>query len=61
MNENIESVSSVSEETAASVEEITSSVDEQINAIANVAKSAENLTGLNQDLSNIINRYTISK
>ncbi len=59
ISEGIENASSVSEETAASVEEITSSVDEQINAIANVANSAEKLTDLNQELSDLLKRYTI--
>ncbi|MDL4840249.1 methyl-accepting chemotaxis protein [Aquibacillus rhizosphaerae] len=59
MSEGIENASSVSEQTAASVEEITSSIDEQINAIANVANSAEKLTELNRDLSDLLNRYNI--
>lgn len=59
ISEGIESASSVSEETAASVEEITSSVDEQINAITNVANSAEKLTDLNRELSELLKRYTI--
>ncbi|WP_058308049.1 methyl-accepting chemotaxis protein [Gracilibacillus massiliensis] len=60
MNENVESVSSVSQQTAASVEEITSSLDEQINAIGNVAESAETLTKLNQDLSELLKKYKLS-
>ncbi|WP_186578262.1 methyl-accepting chemotaxis protein [Aquibacillus kalidii] len=59
MSEGIESASSVSEQTAASVQEITSSIDEQISAIANVATSAEQLTELNQELSNLLRRYTL--
>ncbi|SFL34359.1 methyl-accepting chemotaxis sensory transducer with Cache sensor [Gracilibacillus orientalis] len=60
MNENVESISSVSEETAASIEEITSSLDEQINAVSNVASSAEALTRLNQDLSDLLEKYKLS-
>ncbi|WP_163581847.1 methyl-accepting chemotaxis protein [Gracilibacillus saliphilus] len=59
MNENVESISSVSQETAASIEEITSSIDEQINAISNVASSAETLTSLNQNLSDLIDKYKL--
>ncbi|WEG16704.1 methyl-accepting chemotaxis protein [Alkalihalophilus pseudofirmus] len=59
MSAGIENASSVSEQTAATVEEITSSIDEQINAIANVAKSAEQLTELNQELSELVKRYTL--
>ncbi|MDX8047448.1 methyl-accepting chemotaxis protein [Gracilibacillus sp. S3-1-1] len=60
MSENVESISSVSEEAAGSVEEITASLDEQINAIGNVATSAEKLTRLNQDLSNLVEKYKLS-
>ncbi|MFC4323608.1 methyl-accepting chemotaxis protein [Litchfieldia salsa] len=59
MSIGIESASSVSEETAASVQEISSSIDEQVNAIANVANSAEKLTELNRDLNDLLKRYTL--
>ncbi|MCZ0703434.1 methyl-accepting chemotaxis protein [Natronobacillus azotifigens] len=59
MSAAIESASSVSEETAASVEEITSSIDEQVRVMGNVAESAEQLTHLNQELSNLIEKYDV--
>lgn len=57
----VENASSVSEQTAASVQEITSSIDEQINAIANVANAAEQLTDLNRDLNELLVRYSIKQ
>ncbi|MBO1512097.1 methyl-accepting chemotaxis protein [Metabacillus bambusae] len=54
----IQNASSVSQQTAASVEEITSSIDEQIRAVSNVASSAEQLTELNQQLDELIKKYT---
>lgn len=51
--------SSVSQQIAASVEEISSSIDEQMKAISNVAHSAEQLTELNQQLNDMLHRYSI--
>lgn len=59
MIEGIESASSVSEQTAASVQEIASSIDEQIKAIADVAIASEKLTELNFELNSLLERYTI--
>ncbi|MGN7479487.1 methyl-accepting chemotaxis protein [Solibacillus silvestris] len=59
MNEGIESASSVSEQTAASVQEIAASMDEQIKAIADVANAAEKLTELNRELNSLMERYTL--
>jgi len=58
MSEGIESASSVSEQTAASVQEIASSIDEQIKAIADVAIASEKLTELNRELNTLMERYT---
>ena len=58
MGEGIEGASSVSEQTAASVQEIAASIVEQINAIADVANAAEKLTELNRELNSIMERYT---
>ncbi|MER2079785.1 methyl-accepting chemotaxis protein [Psychrobacillus psychrotolerans] len=58
MSEGIESASSVSEQTAASVQEIASSIDEQIKAIADVAIASEKLTELNRELNSLMERYT---
>ena len=54
----IRNATSVSQQTAATVEEIHASVDEQINAIANVANSAEHLTHLNHQLNGMLNKYS---
>ncbi len=59
MSEGIESASSVSEQTAASVQEIASSIDEHIKAITDVAHAAEKLTELNRELNSLLERYTI--
>lgn len=59
MSEGIESASSVSEQTAASVQEIASSIDEHIKAITDVAHAAEKLTELNRELNSLMERYTI--
>ncbi|KGR75106.1 methyl-accepting chemotaxis protein [Ureibacillus sinduriensis] len=59
MSEGIASASSVSEQTAASVQEIASSIDEQITAITDVANAAEKLTELNRELTSLMERYTI--
>ncbi|UZM98877.1 hypothetical protein OL548_32260 [Lysinibacillus sp. MHQ-1] len=59
MSEGIESASSVSEQTAASVQEIASSIDEHIKAITDVAHAAEKLTELNRELNTLMERYTI--
>lgn len=55
----IQMASMVSQQTAASVEEISSSMDEQVKAILNVASSAEHLTELNQQLNTMLNKYSI--
>lgn len=59
MGEGVDSASSVSEQTAASVQEIASSIDEQIKAIADVANASENLTELNRELNSLMERYTL--
>lgn len=59
MIEGIESASSVSEQTAASVQEIAASIDEQIKAIADVANASETLTELNRELNSLMERYTL--
>jgi len=59
MSEGIESASSVSEQTAASVQEIAASIDEHIKAIADVANAAEKLTELNRELNSLMERYTL--
>ncbi|MBD8032832.1 methyl-accepting chemotaxis protein [Solibacillus merdavium] len=59
MIEGIESASSVSEQTAASVQEIAASIDEQIKAIADVANASEILTELNRELNSLMERYTL--
>lgn len=55
----IESASSVAEETAASVEEIASTVDEQTRVMNNVSESAEQLTELNQLLTQLLADYQV--
>ncbi|QCR33435.1 methyl-accepting chemotaxis protein [Lysinibacillus sp. SGAir0095] len=59
MGEGINSASSVSEQTAASVQEIASSIDEQIKAITDVANAAEKLTELNRELNSLMEQYTL--
>ncbi len=55
----IQSASGVSEETAALMEEISSSIDEQNHAISNVAKSADHLNELNKQLTEVLDNYKL--
>ncbi|WP_166240369.1 methyl-accepting chemotaxis protein [Paenibacillus turpanensis] len=59
INGGIQSSSSVSQQIAASVEEINASVNEQIEAISNVARSAEQLSMLNGELNNLLKEYKL--
>ncbi|GLC89612.1 methyl-accepting chemotaxis protein [Lysinibacillus piscis] len=54
-----QNATSISQQTAAAVEEITASIDEQIKAIAQVAISAEQLTDLSQTLNQIVEKYAL--
>ncbi|WP_107841048.1 methyl-accepting chemotaxis protein [Metasolibacillus meyeri] len=55
----VQNASNISGQTAAAVEQITASVDEQIGAIAQVAISAEQLTDLSQALNEIVEKYEL--
>ncbi len=59
IGEGIQSSSGVSEQTAASVEEISSSIDEQNHAIGQVANSAEQLNVMNKELDDMLRKYRI--
>nr|WP_106779393.1 methyl-accepting chemotaxis protein [Lysinibacillus timonensis] len=59
MSEGVENASRVTEQTAAAAQEIASSIDEQISAIANVASAAEQLTELNRELNSLMKQYTL--
>ncbi|MGG1594998.1 methyl-accepting chemotaxis protein [Terribacillus saccharophilus] len=54
ITDSIQNASSVSEETAASVEEIAASIADQIQAVANIATSAEELTHISRQLNESI-------
>ncbi|WP_042477427.1 hypothetical protein [Bacillus ndiopicus] len=51
--------SNISAQTAAAVEEITASIDEQVGAISQVVISAEQLTDLSQALNDIVVKYEL--
>ncbi|HYK75209.1 MAG TPA: methyl-accepting chemotaxis protein, partial [Pseudoneobacillus sp.] len=55
----VESIASVSEESAASTEQITSSIEEQLNAIVVVSDSAQELNDLINDLKREIERFKL--
>lgn len=55
----IQNASGISNQTAAAVEQITASINEQIGAIAQVAVSAEQLTDLSQTLNSIVEKYEL--
>lgn len=54
ITDSIQNASSVSEETAASVEEIAASIADQIQAVGNIAASAEELTHISRQLNESI-------
>ncbi|WP_340082505.1 methyl-accepting chemotaxis protein [Terribacillus sp. FSL K6-0262] len=54
ITDSIQNASSVSEETAASVEEIAASIADQIQVVANIASSAEELTHISRQLNESI-------
>jgi len=55
----VQNASYVSEQTAASVEEITASMDEQVQAITQLARSAEAMNELSRELNSLIDQYNI--
>ncbi|MEG0261364.1 MAG: methyl-accepting chemotaxis protein [Lysinibacillus sp.] len=55
----IQNISSIAEQTAASSEEVTASVDEQIQAIHSVASLAQALTDLSEKLNNVTKKYQV--
>ena len=57
--EAIESISSISEESAAGTEEVTASMDQQSEAVENVAKAAEQLRSLAYDLNQKISKFNL--
>ncbi|WP_456276581.1 methyl-accepting chemotaxis protein [Bacillus sp. AK128] len=55
----IQSVSSVSEETSATSEEVLASVDQQAGAIRSISEQAESLNQLSDELNDLLKRFTI--
>lgn len=53
----IQSMAAMSEQAAASCEEVSASTDEQVHAIQSVALSAEQLTELSNDLSDVVSKF----
>ncbi|MBN6889973.1 methyl-accepting chemotaxis protein [Cytobacillus horneckiae] len=53
----IQSMAAMSEQAAASCEEVSASTDEQAHAIQSVALSAEQLTELSNDLSDVVSKF----
>ncbi|MCI2257082.1 methyl-accepting chemotaxis protein [Domibacillus sp. PGB-M46] len=59
ISEAVKKASYVSEQTAASIEEITASIDEQVQAIAQLTLSAEAMTNLSRELNALTEQYSI--
>ncbi len=59
VNKSIESIAAVSQESAASTEQINSSIDEQVRAIGVVSESATELNDLISDLKFEINKFSV--
>ncbi|WP_338788880.1 methyl-accepting chemotaxis protein [Metabacillus sp. FJAT-53654] len=57
--DSIQNISAVAEETAASTEEITASVDEQVNAVVTINHSSEKLIALSENLNNSLKKYMV--
>ncbi|MFJ7737360.1 methyl-accepting chemotaxis protein [Lysinibacillus sp. NPDC097287] len=55
----IQSISAISEQTAASSEEVTASIDEQIKAIHSVTTLAQGLTELSEKVNNTLGKYRL--
>ncbi|WP_318615781.1 methyl-accepting chemotaxis protein [Sporosarcina sp. YIM B06819] len=55
----IQTMAATSQETAAACEEVSASTDEQLRAIQSVTDAAEILTGLSEELSLAVNRFTV--
>ena len=55
----IESISAVSEETAAATEEVNEAANKQLNAVINLSKEAEELTKQSQELASAIRVFKI--
>ncbi|MFS0594398.1 methyl-accepting chemotaxis protein [Cytobacillus horneckiae] len=53
----IQSMAAMSEQAAASCEEVSASTDEQVHAIQSVTLSAEQLTELSNDLSDVVSKF----
>jgi methyl-accepting chemotaxis protein len=57
--DSIQNVSAVAEEAAASTEEITASMDEQVKAIGTINDSSEKLNTLSETLNNSLKKFTL--
>ncbi|MDQ0271949.1 methyl-accepting chemotaxis protein [Cytobacillus purgationiresistens] len=55
--QSIQSMAVMSEQAAASCEEVSASTDEQVHAIQSVAGSAEHLTDLSNELTQVVNKF----
>ncbi|MED3641918.1 methyl-accepting chemotaxis protein [Caldifermentibacillus hisashii] len=61
ITDSINNATSVAEQSAASVEAISTAVDEQIVAISNIATSAEKLNNLSYELTEMIQQYSVKQ
>jgi methyl-accepting chemotaxis protein len=60
LNETLQIVAAIAEETAAGVQEVNSSSQQQDTAIRKIAKQAIDINGLSQDLFSEIDQFEIS-
>lgn len=61
ITDSINNATSVAEQSAASVEAISTAVDEQIVAISNIATSAEKLNNLSYEMTEMIQQYSVKQ
>ena len=59
MSDSIQSISAISQQSAAAAEEVSASANEQLTALESIAKSAEALSEANQELLNAINKFNV--
>lgn len=59
MSDSIQSISAISQQSAAAAEEVSASTNEQLTALESIAKSAGALSEANQELLNAINKFNV--
>lgn len=56
----IQNISAISQQTAAASEEVTASIDEQVRAVSNISHAADGLSGVSEELNEMIGKYKFS-